>query len=182
MSDYATYIFADRFDEQGVLHLTALGYHGNEPIRVAFMSGGFSFCSASFLQEVPYDPWLYFTGEEPALSVRAFTWGWDIYSPHQCFINHRFDRPDAKRHWDDNPQWWVRHNFAVKRIDHLLNAARADDPKVTVGLNRWWGLGTVRTLEQFEEFAGVSFQTQTIMPWVRSQRPGSVSERLAFTG
>jgi len=49
-----------------------------QPFRARFLAAGFLFAPGCFVQEVPYDPELYFMGEKSAMTVRAFTHGYDL--------------------------------------------------------------------------------------------------------
>jgi [Skp1-protein]-hydroxyproline N-acetylglucosaminyltransferase len=62
------------------------------PTQIAFIAAGFFFARAEFLTDVPFDPFLpwCFMGEEIALSMRAWTQGWDIYAPRQNLIAHQY--------------------------------------------------------------------------------------------
>jgi len=50
------------------------------PTQIPFIAAGFFFAHATFLRDVPFDPYVpwCFMGEEIALSVRAWTMGWNI--------------------------------------------------------------------------------------------------------
>jgi hypothetical protein len=54
---------------------------GGDPIRGRFVSAHFPFAPGDFVTEVPYDPELYFHGEEITLAIRAFTRGWSLFHP-----------------------------------------------------------------------------------------------------
>jgi hypothetical protein len=54
---------------------------GRGPVRSRFISAHFLFAPGSFVRDVPYDPELYFIGEEITLAVRAFTHGYDLFPP-----------------------------------------------------------------------------------------------------
>ena len=68
--------------------------HENEtrPTQMSFMGAGFFFAPAEFLVDVPYDPFLpyLFMGEEVALSIRAWTSGYNIYAPRKNLIGHQY--------------------------------------------------------------------------------------------
>src|SRR5690606_31241175 len=49
-----------------------------------FLSAHFLFTYGQWIKEVPYDPELYFEGEEDTLAVRSFTHGWDLFHPHRA--------------------------------------------------------------------------------------------------
>ena len=70
------------------------GYRGDEPrpTQIPFIAAGFFFAHSTFLKDVPFDPLLpwCFMGEEIALSMRAWTHGWDIYAPRRNLIAHQY--------------------------------------------------------------------------------------------
>ena len=41
---------------------------------------------------VPYDPTLYFLGEEITLAVRAYTHGYDLFHPSETIVWHEYTR------------------------------------------------------------------------------------------
>ena len=47
---------------------------------------GFIFTYGKIVEEIPYDPEISFFGEEICFAVRAWTRGWDIYSPSKKTI------------------------------------------------------------------------------------------------
>jgi hypothetical protein len=51
------------------------GYH---------VSAGCLFAPGKFVQQIPYDPYLYFNEEEQNLALRLYTHGWDIYPFTTC--------------------------------------------------------------------------------------------------
>jgi hypothetical protein len=62
------------------------GHSSKQPMRVRFLAAGFLFTPGRFVREVPYDPELYFTGEESAMTVPAFTNGYDLFHPAENII------------------------------------------------------------------------------------------------
>ncbi|HEY0796824.1 MAG TPA: GlcNAc-transferase family protein, partial [Acidisarcina sp.] len=72
------------------------------PMRARFIGAGFVFAPGCFVQEVPYDPELYFYGEESTMTVRAFTHGYDLFHPHVPLVWHDYIRDSATRHWDNH--------------------------------------------------------------------------------
>lgn len=153
-------MLATRFDEHGILIPGALDTRLSTPRRGAFLAGGFIFAPASFWDEVPYDPDLYFIGEEITLAVRAYTHGWDVYHPSICVIHHRYERPGV-RHWNDHDAWTERNTRSVDRVRHLLGIELRDDPDTVEGLDGALGLGRARSLSEFERWADVDFRAQT---------------------
>ena len=144
-----------RFDEQsGILMFQGIHAHMDAPRRGAYISGNFFFATGAFLEQLPYDPQLYFFGEEVTMSVRAWTHGWDVFCPHRCLIYHQYCRAGQPRHWDDHHDWQTRQVVAESRVNQLLQG-RCHDRH---------GLGVQRQVADFETFAGISFARREIQP------------------
>lgn len=78
------------FAGNGILEFTVKATpEGLAPDRsppAAACTGGFIFGSLRILRDLPFDPAIYFNGEEPSLAVRLFTHGFDLFSPHETVI------------------------------------------------------------------------------------------------
>ncbi len=122
--------------------------------RARFASAGFLFAQGSFVHEIPYDPELYFMGEEISMTVRAFTHGYDIFHPSETILWHDYLRADSRKHWGDHVETndvakpWSELDIASKEKVQQLLRGKAIAP---------FGLGTVRSLEEYERYAGLSF-------------------------
>ena len=66
------------------------------------MSAHFLFAPGKFVEDVPYDPELYFHGEEISLALRAFTHGYDLFHPSQHILWHFYSRAEHAKHWSDH--------------------------------------------------------------------------------
>ena len=141
------------------------GYH---------LAGGFIFTLGQFMEEVPYDPQLYFTGDEPNLTVRAFTRGWDIFHPLTVPLYHLYRVPGHNSrgvHWNKEAdakrqQSWVAvRNNSMKRLQKLYYGE---------GLHGAFGLGSDRSLEDFRQLSGIDYQRSTISMQVRGPADGFV--------
>ena len=123
------------------------------------------FCSGKY----PYDPELYFLGEEAAMTLRAFTHGYDLFHPCETIVWHDYVRKDGIRHWDDHTEAnktgtaWSEWDLQSKnKIKRLLAGQPVDE----------FGLGTVRTIEDFEAYAGLSFRFRKVQDYTsRSEEP-----------
>lgn len=125
-------------------------------IKVAFSFGGFVFSKGQFIKDVPHDPMLYYWGEEQSMYLRAFTNGYDIYTPSQIVAWHR-----AHTHEDNVPKTW--HVISDEQNQLLNNAAYDRTKEILTGtLTGVFGLGTERTLDDWEKISGVNFFTHTI--------------------
>lgn len=155
-------IHAKAFDKHGILtfgsEAKALGTAPREVQRNPFIAAGMLFGPATALiAAVPYDPALYFQGEEITLAVRLFTHGWDVYAPNDAIAWHDYGKhPTRPRHWEDDTDWGSLNDASVARVRHLFGMQISADPGITRDLDRL-GLGSVRTLAQYEAFAGVEF-------------------------
>lgn len=133
-----------------------------EPMPSHLMAGGYLFGPAALFDEVPYDPHIYFIGEEIAHAARYYTHGWDGYTPHKCLVHHYYARTDAPKHWGDQKEAWARLNVAsYKRVRHLLGVERTADPTALQDIDRY-GLGSRRSLVDFQAVIGANFNATLI--------------------
>jgi hypothetical protein len=155
----------DRYLPEGPIFLkpsTLKNYEtmtGPAPSRA--LSGHFIFTIGKFCKEVKYDPQLYFHGEEISLAIRAFTHGYDLYHPHIVVMWHQYTRSLAKRHWDDHKNWPELNNLSYKRVKILLGVDGEDPNQIDF---KECGLGKVRTLYDYERYAGTEFKTRKMHP------------------
>lgn len=159
--DIIALIHAKEFDERGILMLGSKAVAPADqpaPRRpVAFIGAGEIFAPSAILREVPYDPFIYFIGEEITLAARLWTHGWDIYPPDCCAIYHEYsERPNKRRHWHDHRKWTELSERAARRIRHLLGTEASRDEDALQQIERF-GLGAARSLAEYERFAGVDF-------------------------
>lgn len=179
----------ETFTEDGIPTLKPLTIHDSlsrtEPMRARFLSAGFLFAPGSFVEEVPYDPELYFFGEEISLSLRAFTSGYDLFHPVEAVVWHDYVRSYATRHWDDHApatltasgelisgqvQAWRELDCRSRnRVKYLLTGQDlpAEAPSAAGGALERFGLATVRTRADFENYAGISFHLRKAQDYTR---------------
>lgn len=132
-----------------------------EPFKARFISAHFIFTIGKFVEEVPYDELLYFHGEESSLAARAYTYGYDLFSPHRPIVWHEYTREGKKKHWDDNQDWKQRDDDSYARYRKLMG----QDPGCTSCQRKSIApryFGTARTFEQYEKYAGLKFSTRQI--------------------
>jgi hypothetical protein len=155
------------FTEEGIPHMKPMAipdWHSlHRPLRARFLSGGFLFAAGTLVSEVPYDPELYFLGEEASMTLRAFTHGYDLFHPSETIVWHDYVRKDAVKHWDDHTVKWGEQDLQSKnKIRRLLAGQPVEH----------FGLGCVRNIEQFEEYAGLSFALRKAQDYtIRSEEP-----------
>lgn len=130
------------------------------PIKGFHIAGGFIFAPGNYFLEIPYDSSLYFTGEEQNLAIRSYTHGWDIYHVPIVPIYHLYYRAGNRPlHWDQQDDSsrltkWVKLNEkSKKRMCDLLYHGK------NLGA---YGLGNIRTLQDFAEFSGIDYDNKFV--------------------
>lgn len=129
------------------------------PVRARFVAAGFLFAPGSFVRDVPYDPRIYFQGEEITLAVRAFTSGYDLFHPVEVLAWHYYIREGAPRHWMDHQArddsfWYDLDRAGRRRALTMLRYAMVG------GL----GVGQQRTVADYQRYAGIDFGATTATP------------------
>tara|TARA_R110000764_G_scaffold124_2_gene733 strand:- start:7477 stop:8733 length:1257 start_codon:yes stop_codon:yes gene_type:complete len=155
----------DRFTPDGVVFFSPTAIPNWEeltlPIPGRFYSAHFCFTLGIFCEEVQHDPRYYFHGEEITVGVRAYTHGYDIFHPHKIVAYHEFSRdyrPD--KHWD-NYNNWGNHNQETYRLMRNLLGIDGCECSEEEQYGEF-GLGTIRTVADWEEYAGVRFADRSI--------------------
>jgi hypothetical protein len=129
------------------------------PARSRFLSGQFVFTLGAWTDEVRQDPEHYYWGEEFALSVRSYTHGYDLFLPDEIVVWHmrHLDGP-PRRHWEHGEDVIARKNrVAFERFRKLVYSNKHSD------LGRY-GLGTSRSLADYERFAGMDLANKRAHP------------------
>lgn len=157
---------AKEFDAHGIFKMIARPAYTSAnppkaPIPGAFAGACMFFGPASIIQDVPYDPHLYFFGEEISLAVRFWTHGYDIYHPNNFVLYHDWDRNKRPTHFTDHPKTWGElDRISLARVRHMLGTETSHEPQVLAELDKY-GLGTVRTLAEYQHYSGVDFAAKT---------------------
>lgn len=132
------------------------------PLESYLVAGGYLFGHREMFEQVPYDPHIYFIGEEITHAARYFTHGWDGYTPDKCLIHHYYSRKSSTKHWEDEKDNWTKLNKAsYKRVRHLLGIERTTDVDALTAIESY-GLGDARSLTEFQAVIGVNFNAQLI--------------------
>jgi hypothetical protein len=155
----------DRFIPEGAVFFLPASIDNHmeltEPIPARFYSAHFCFTLGQFVREVPHDPQYYFHGEEISIAVRAFTHGYDLFHPHKIIAWHEYTRKGRIKQWDDDKEWGGRNSSSHLRnrklfeMDGLVN-------DIDFGI---WGFGKVRTLDDYERYAGLSFKRRAVQKY-----------------
>jgi len=158
----------DRFSPDGILHTmpdTIDDYKDRtRPIPARFYSAHFAFTTGDFVKEVPHDPNFYFHGEEHSISARAYTWGYDLFHPVKTTIWHEYTRRGKKKQWDDVSTWYIKQNGSIERCQQLFYMKpRTQDFGI-------YDFGPVRTLDDYEKYAGISFQKRAVQQYTMDKK------------
>jgi hypothetical protein len=125
----------------------------DEPRLWHTISAHFLFAPKFWIDEIPYDPELYFDGEEDTLALRSYTHGYDIYYPYTQISYHFYTRKGEKRHSDIDKEWWKINEKAMTHLKNIL----------TGKVKGKFGLGSVRTLEDYKEFTDIDYLNRVIL-------------------
>jgi hypothetical protein len=132
------------------------------PRPARFASAHLLFAGSSFIADVPCDPDLYFTGDEGILAVRAYTHGYDLFEPSRVVVWHQYVRTGQPKHWDDHvggagPAWYELDGASRAKLRRTVTDSDPDGN----------GLGAVRTLADYEAYAGISFRHRVVQDYTR---------------
>lgn len=189
----APYLPPDRLtDMEGHLSVTiTLAVHGKEgmqplsiggnrrpwsyirtkgPIPVPFVTANFIFARREVFEEVPYDPYIYFRGQEATYALRLWTHGYNVYHPDKTVLFHYWESKTRRNPGEKEPDYKISHNpqavQARERVWHILGMKLAENPASLRELERY-GLGGRRSAASFWEYAGVNLNTGEIKAFAR---------------
>lgn len=170
---------ASHFSEAGILHVRGISSEDGSnatipPLPGALASGNYLFGPSSLIADVPYDPHLYFYGEEISIAVRLWTHGYDFFNPNKTLVYHLYkgkieDPKHRRTHFADHKEWPKRDQLAYARVRHLLGTQISTDPEVLVELDKY-GLGNVRSLKEYEAYSGIDFVAKTFSQSAKAGR------------
>jgi hypothetical protein len=160
-------LFVDRFGEEGFFRIQSNytdAIH-SKPIPGIALAGGLIFTKGNFIKEVPYDKYtgFLFFGEETDLAIRAYTNGWDLYSPTGNVCFHNYSRGHRSTFWE-HPDQKGCEILSRFRLYHRFGMINEDDLPPNVAaliLTDQIPLGTVRTLDEYERTANIDMKQET---------------------
>lgn len=129
----------------------------SKPIPARHISAALLFTIGQWVKDVPYDPNLYFSGEEATLALRSYTNGYDIFNPNKFVIYHlKYRFPDRKRHWNTFDPLIVDKLSTINN-HRFLQIVTGEDLGV-------YGIGNKRSLQEWEIYSGTSFKDRVAHP------------------
>lgn len=128
-----------------------------------YIAAGMMFSEAYFLNELPFDPELpyLFVGEEILHSIRFYTHGWDIFTPSENVIYHEYTRADKPKIWTDKK---YSDQDAFEKVKYYIGLVDNDSkvPEYLKPNMSKYGLGNVRTLQDYYNFAGIDIKNRMV--------------------
>ncbi|MCP9793289.1 hypothetical protein KBZ20_15950 [Vulcanococcus limneticus Candia 3F8] len=138
----------------------------DRPLPGALIGGCMLFGPGRMIEEVPYDPDLYFYGEEISLALRLWTSGFNLYNPDRVLIFHLYKAAGLSHitHWAEHPDWDQLNQRSVQRLQALIQGDGLEEP---------YGLGRARSLQSWQQWSGIDLVSRQISPeaWAGCFRP-----------
>jgi len=154
----------DRFIPEGAVFFLPETIPGwkemTKPVTSRFYSAHFCFTLGEFSKEVQHDPEFYFHGEEISIAARAYTHGYDLFHPHKVLIWHEYTRKGRTKQWDDDKEWHLKNISSHKKNRQLFGM----DGETPINESQY-GFGTVRTLRDYEQYAGILFSKRGVQKY-----------------
>jgi glycosyltransferase involved in cell wall biosynthesis len=160
----------DRFIPEGAVFFLPEDMPDSEkldaPVPARFYSAHLCFTLGEFSNEVQHNPEYYFHGEEISIAVRAYTHGYDLFHPHKVVIWHEYTRKGRTKQWDDDKDWGNKNTHS-----HLTNRKLFGmDGEKQEGHDGKYGFGNVRTLRDYEEYAGLMFSDRSVQQYTLDKK------------
>lgn len=161
----------DRFAAEGFIRFVPAAIHNYKelsgPLPARSYSAGFAFTTGAFVEEVPHDPNYYFHGEETSITVRAFTWDYDLFHPHRIITWHEYTRKGKPKQWDDDPNWVKKNRLSIIRNRKLFEMD-GEIKDIDFGP---YDFGNHRLLGDYERYAGISFKHRAVQQYTLDHLP-----------
>ena len=131
---------------------------GALPVNGFHVGAGCLFAPGRIVTEVPYDPAIYFLGEEQSFALRLFTNGWNIFHVrmpiYHLYTDAANGSPPRALHWERDESWRDLDLRSRRRLNALVSGA----------LRGTYGLGKARTVDDFARFSGIDYGRRRIAP------------------
>jgi len=133
------------------------------PVVSHHIAGGLIFTRRRFIMDIPYDPYLYFAGEEQTLFLRAYTHGYDVVNVPKIPIYHLYKTDECSydtHHWnamhdmERGVSWTELNETSLERFNMLVYGDES--------LGAHYGLGDDRTLSDYYGISGIDYYGHTI--------------------
>jgi hypothetical protein len=159
-------------DAHPVLMFEGVPVASDVPVPGLHVGAGCLFAPGRVVQDLPYDPFLFFHGEEQAFALRAWTRGWDIFHIPGMPVYHQYHRAgEAGRpmHW--SPELDGQRTVRSAALTEIANRRLAALLWLGDDLGQY-GLGTARSLDDYAHFSGIDYRARRIGPQALKARFG----------
>ncbi|MFP3462665.1 GlcNAc-transferase family protein [Arthrobacter globiformis] len=95
-----------------------------KPAPADFVSLHFLLADGSFNNDVPFNPAIYFFGDEVLTSVRAFAAGYRLFHPQRVVGWHAYNRDSRVTHWVDHDGYEARHEHSLAELRRTYRGER----------------------------------------------------------
>lgn len=155
-----------------VLFFEGVPVASDAPVPGLHIGAGCLLAPGRVVDELPYDPHLFFHGEEQAFALRAYTHGWDIFHVPGMPVYHQYhlaDAPPRPLHWsvELDQQRAVRSAMLTEAANRRLAALLWHGADLGA-----YGLGRQRSLADYAAFSGIDYAARRIAPRARKARFG----------
>ncbi|MCV2369340.1 UDP-N-acetylglucosamine-transferase [Roseateles oligotrophus] len=147
-----------------VLYFEAVPVATEQPVLGLHIAAGCLFAPGELVNALPYDPFLYFHGEEQAFALRAWTRGWDIFHVPAVPLYHHYVGPNGSgraMHW--SPELDQQRRVRSGVLSDAANIRLANLLWHGHDLGRY-GLGAERSLADYAAFSGIDYSARRIAP------------------
>lgn len=117
----------------------------SEPVPAQFIAMGFLFTDGEFHREIPFDPNIYFFGDDVTTAARAFSHGYRFFHPHRIVAWHLYDRATRRPHWEDHEAWCRWNQESLNRVARFLRGGSWDE---------YTQLGRESSLQEYAKYVG----------------------------
>ena len=129
-----------------------------KPLKAWHVAAGCLFTRGNFVNEIPYDPQIYFEGEEQTIGLRSFTHGWDIFHIPDMPMFHYWARDTRVSHWDCESDKKRHENWASLKLNSLARVKIILSGKQS-GI---YGIGSKRNIQEYANFCGIDYANEII--------------------
>lgn len=154
---YPYYLGASNFNKRKILLVSPNAQMIDKYVpQKGYLIGAHFMFSTGDINNIKYDPSLYFIGEEVSMSVRYFTNGYDVFYPNITTCYHNYERKGQYKSWEMDKNKWVGRDICSQlRVRNMLGCGKNS---YNYGI---YGLGNERTLTEFEKLSEIDFKKQT---------------------
>lgn len=115
---------------------------------------GYVFAPGNLVEEVPYDERISFMGEELCFAIRAYTRGWNIYSPNEMLLWHFYSRKGHPKVWNQRDDMVRKQKWA-----EIEKNSREIQKNILTGQEKGiYGIDNLYMLRKYQKMIGINFK------------------------